>query len=285
MTMLNQCSLVPKVTIGIPVYNGERYLRKVLESVALQSFADFTVIISDNASTDATNSICLEYAERDNRFIYVRQNTNIGMLDNFKYILTKCNTKYFVYLAVDDSWRPDFLKKNIAALENNSNAICSISKVVIEKNGKLLRESNGTYPLEKSSIENLKHYILTLPNDNSRFYGVFRPSVLHEAFLDLRPFHAGDWYMMAVTLMYGTHLEIDEVLMHREAAEPGRYQKNVKIDNKRFLDQIFPILPMTMALIKRVNFMLVMKLFFPLLRLNYLKSKENIKFILSKRKN
>ena len=137
MTMLNQCSRVSKVTVGIPVYNGERYLRKALESVASQNFTDFTVIISDNASTDATNSICLEYAERDNRFIYVRQDTNIGMFDNFKYILTKCNTEYFVYLAADDSWRPDFLKKNIAALENNANAICSISKVALEKDGEL----------------------------------------------------------------------------------------------------------------------------------------------------
>jgi len=285
MTTLNQCSLVSKVTIGIPVYNGERYLRKALESVALQSFTDFTVIISDNASTDATSSIGLEYAEKDNRFIYVRQASNIGMFDNFKYILNKCNTEYFVYLAADDSWHPDFLKKNVASLENNANAVCSISKVVFEKDSKFLRESKGTNPLEKSRIENLKHYLWTLPNDNSRLYGVFRPSVLRQAFLGLHPLHAADWYMMAVTLMHGTHLEIDDVLMHREAAEPSRYNNNVKVDNKGFLDQIFPVLPMTMALIKRFNPGLTIKLFFPLLRLNYLKSKEYVKYILSTRNN
>lgn len=277
--MLKQTQVNPKVTIGIPVYNGDRYLRKALESVVLQSYTNFTVILSDNASTDGTNAICSEYAKRDNRINYDRQKHNIGGFDNFKYVLSKCKTDFFVYLAADDSWHPDFLKKNIEVLENDENVICCVSKVVFEKDGNLLHKSNGTFQLDGSSLYNLKRYLSCLPNDNSRFYGVFRPFVLHEAFAGLSPFHATDWYMMAVTLLFGKHFEVDEFLMNREIAEPTRYLNNVKIDNKGIVNQIFPLVPMTCALIRLLGIRQAMKIGWPLLRLNYLKHKEYLSHI------
>jgi glycosyltransferase involved in cell wall biosynthesis len=280
MKKLNQPRTNSKITIGIPVYNGEHYLRKALESVVLQSYMDFTVIISDNASTDGTNAICLEYEQRDNRIVYNRQKANIGGFDNFKYILNRCKTEYFVYLAADDSWHPNFLQKNIELLESDKEIVCCISKVVFEKDGTLLHNSNGTFQLDGLRDDNLKRYLLCLPNDNSRFYGVFRPFVLHEAFVGLRPFHATDWYMMAVTLMYGKHIEVDEVLMYREVAEPSRYLNSVRVDNNGLIYQIFPLLPMTCALIRRLNIRQSLKIVWPLIRLNYIKHKEYLNYLL-----
>ena len=97
MTMPNQIPLASKLTIGIPVYNGERLLGKAIESVLSQSYALFNVIISDNASTDTTSSICTGFAEKDSRITYVKQEKNIGAFENFKFLINQCNSKYFVF--------------------------------------------------------------------------------------------------------------------------------------------------------------------------------------------
>ena len=79
----------PKVSIGMPVYNGEKHLRQSLDALVSQSFKDFELIISDNASTDKTRDICIEYCEQDDRIKYFRQSINIGGWPNFKYVLDK----------------------------------------------------------------------------------------------------------------------------------------------------------------------------------------------------
>ncbi len=102
---------VATVSIGMPVYNGEKYIREALDTLLDQSFVDFDLLISDNASTDATESICLEYAERDARITYVRQQSNIGAAANFRYVLQHAAGKYFMWAAYDDRWSRDWLEK------------------------------------------------------------------------------------------------------------------------------------------------------------------------------
>jgi len=80
---------VPKVTIGIPVFNGDQFLRKSIESIINQSYQDIEIIISDNCSTDNTQTICLEYASRDNRIRYIRQPKNYGSINNFVVLLSE----------------------------------------------------------------------------------------------------------------------------------------------------------------------------------------------------
>lgn len=94
----------PKVSIGMPVYNGERFIREALDSLLAQTFADFELIISDNASTDATESICRSYAERDARVRYLRQRKNIGAIPNFQAVLNEARGEYFMWAAADDVW-------------------------------------------------------------------------------------------------------------------------------------------------------------------------------------
>ncbi len=94
----------PKVSIGMPVYNGDDFIRRALDSVLNQTFTDFEVIISDNASDDETEIICREYAAKDDRISYFRQKTNIGGTDNFLFVLNKAQSSYFSFLAHDDWW-------------------------------------------------------------------------------------------------------------------------------------------------------------------------------------
>ena len=107
----------PVVTIGLPVYNGERTIKKSLNSIIEQTFNDFQVIISDNNSTDNTGRICQEYSKNYPKITFFQQNENIGPLNNFKFVLDSASSEYFVWLSADDVWEPTFLEKNINILQ------------------------------------------------------------------------------------------------------------------------------------------------------------------------
>jgi glycosyltransferase involved in cell wall biosynthesis len=109
----------PKVSIGMPVYNGEEFIREALDSLLAQTFTDFELIISDNASTDGTEAICREYSSNDNRIRYIRQSENKGAMPNFQIVLDESIGKYFMWAADDDFWRPSFIEKCINFLEQN----------------------------------------------------------------------------------------------------------------------------------------------------------------------
>ncbi len=93
---------VPSVSIGMPVYNGEKYIREALDSLLAQTFEDFELIISDNCSTDGTSIVCKEYASRDSRIRYIRQDTNIGANANFEFVLGQASGDFFMWEACDD---------------------------------------------------------------------------------------------------------------------------------------------------------------------------------------
>ncbi|MGK2855732.1 MAG: glycosyltransferase family 2 protein, partial [Thermoanaerobaculia bacterium] len=99
----------PQLTIGMPVYNGARYIREALDSLLGQTFRDFEIFISDNASTDATPEICEEYRRRDARIRVVRQSENRGLLSNFRAVLEGARGDMFTWAAADDVWDPRWL--------------------------------------------------------------------------------------------------------------------------------------------------------------------------------
>lgn len=107
---------LPLVNIGMPVYNGEEYIRDALNSLLEQTFRDFELIISDNASTDLTGEICQEYAQRDSRIVYVRQNENIGAAANFQFVLERAQAHIFMWAAYDDKWAKNHLMKATSLL-------------------------------------------------------------------------------------------------------------------------------------------------------------------------
>ncbi len=99
----------PKVSIGLPVYNGESFLDEALSSLRGQTFKDFELIISDNASTDSTADIIARHAAVDSRIKYVRQPENIGASENFLFVLSKARAELFMWAAHDDVWEENWL--------------------------------------------------------------------------------------------------------------------------------------------------------------------------------
>ena len=127
----------PTITIGVPVYNGANYLRDALGSIARQTFQDYRVIISDNASTDATPEIARSAAAADPRIAYRRNPVNIGGNCNFDKVFAHCTTPYFVWIGHDDMIAPEFLATCLESLESRPDVVQSACRTLyIDPEGK-----------------------------------------------------------------------------------------------------------------------------------------------------
>lgn len=203
------------LSIGLPVFNGERYLRFTVDSLLGQSFCDFELIITDNASTDSTMLICQEYAARDPRIKYFRNMENMGAAQNFNLAFSLAKGKYFKWAAADDVLSPDFLEKCIKVLENDPSIILCYSKVDrINSSG----EVDGTYdyPMRVSyPSAHIRFSDLILTNHFCiAVFGVIRYQALVQTPL-IGKYVGSDRVLLAVLGLQGRLCEIPEYLFHR----------------------------------------------------------------------
>ena len=110
-------SAPPKLSVGLPIYNSEKYLAEAIEALLGQTYADFELIISDNASTDGTPDICHHYESLDSRVRYFRQPRNIGLAPNHNFVADQARGEYFKWAAGDDLYGRDLLARCVAALD------------------------------------------------------------------------------------------------------------------------------------------------------------------------
>lgn len=114
---MSTSSRAPRVSIAVPVYNGERFLRESLDSLLAQTFEDFELVIADNASTDGTEAIGREYAARDPRVRYFRNERNLGGPGNFRRVFRLSRGEYHKWSTGDDFWEPTLVEKCVAVLD------------------------------------------------------------------------------------------------------------------------------------------------------------------------
>lgn len=124
--------MVLKITIGMTAFNSEKTIRASVESLLCQTWREFEMILSDDASTDSTELICRELAAQDSRIKYVRQEVNIGPLANFSYTLKQAHSEYFMWASHDDLWHPSFIEKCIAELDEHTDAGFAITRWIVE---------------------------------------------------------------------------------------------------------------------------------------------------------
>ncbi len=152
------------ISVGLPVFNGEKYVSDAIRSVLSQTYKNFELIISDDASTDTTGDICLKFAKNDSRIKVFQQQKNIGFLKNFNFVLKKARHKYFVWIGQDDYWDKTFLEKLfnlIAKDEENVLSMCNTINVAVEKN--------------KSSIFQIEKYpFQDFTNNETRFESLLK---------------------------------------------------------------------------------------------------------------
>src|ERR1043165_9639676 len=123
-----------KVSIGLPVYNGANYLAESIDSILQQTYSDFELIISDNASTDATEELCRSYAARDGRVRYFRQKQNLGCALNSNFVFRQSTGEYFKWISHDDLHAPRFVERCVEVPDRDpSVSICCPKGVLIDE--------------------------------------------------------------------------------------------------------------------------------------------------------
>jgi len=131
---------MPTVSIGLPVYNGENYLERSLETILSQSFDDFELIVSDNASTDSTRKICESYCKQDDRIQYNRSEKNMGAAWNFNRAFELSSGKYFKWAAHDDMLAADFLLRCVETMERDHSVVLCHSEIeIIDEQGRPIK--------------------------------------------------------------------------------------------------------------------------------------------------
>ena len=217
----------PRISLGLPVYNGDNFLEQALDSILSQTFEDFELIISDNASTDRTEAICCAYAARDERIRYFRSQENLGASANFNRVFTLSLGKYFKWAAHDDLHQPDFLSRCIQILDQDPSVVLAYTRAVtIDQNKKPIRTEWGAGQ-ELSSLmphrrfrEGLAPLRTPLPLP---MFGVIRASILRNTHL-LAGYPDCDLALLAELSLYGRFHEVPEPLFlqreHNHRAGP-----------------------------------------------------------------
>lgn len=209
---------MPLVSIGLPVYNGQRYLRRALDCLLGQDYHNFELLISDNASTDQTMQICEEYAVRDRRITVNVNQTNVGIIGNFQLVLDRARGKYFMWAAHDDTWAGTFVSSMVRELENHPDAAVAMSGVErIHENGtphdvvRYAERANPndmtTFQLALALAEGTPHHLF--------IYGLFRTAFLRQAFQNFPRVIAADRLMMLQAALSARFRYVDEVLHTR----------------------------------------------------------------------
>jgi glycosyltransferase involved in cell wall biosynthesis len=130
----------PTLSIGLPVYNGERHIEHALQSFLAQTYTDFEIVICDNASSDATEEICRRYVERDARVRYHRNERNVGAAPNFNLAFERAAAPYFKWAAHDDICLPDYLEACMdVMLRDPSVVLCHSEIDLIDDAGEVIR--------------------------------------------------------------------------------------------------------------------------------------------------
>ncbi len=219
MTGSGQSSPTPRVSIGMAIYNGQEYVREALDSLLGQSFGDFELIISDNASTDATEAICRAYSARDRRIRFVRQRENIGAIANFRFVLNESRGEYFLWASHDDVRDLSSLRKLVELLDHNPGAILASSRFdFIDRIGKPKKcKTDWQRVFSGAKRIQLLRFILAGTQKAVHVYGLYRADLLRnraelESFTDEQP--GWDIALLFNLLIAADFVIGEEVLFH-----------------------------------------------------------------------
>ncbi|MGA8260933.1 MAG: glycosyltransferase family 2 protein [Arenicellales bacterium] len=219
----------PMVSIGMPVWNGERFLQKAIDSLLGQTFTDFELLISDNASTDATPEIVRGALQRDPRVRYDRLDENIGASPNYNRVLRRTRGRYFTWAACDDVYLPRWLEETFRALTENPGAVLAHTRTrFIDEHDRTIKEekpgrrhtAGSISPVERLyDIAYVRHACLQL-------YGLI-PRQAAERTGGFQSITAADRVVLVKLALMGRFIKLPEVLF-LSRRHPGMSRQLVK---------------------------------------------------------
>jgi len=243
---------IPLISIGLPVYNGDKFLSIALDSLINQTFQDFEIIIFDNASTDNTANICKKFKEKDQRIKYFRNKKNIGARNNFNIILNYVNTPYFMWAAHDDVWEPTYIEELIVQLTlDKSRALIFSMFDSIDENGNVVRNyPKMTNLLTQFSSNDMFFRVHQFINFNERdgkanlIYGIMRTKIIKKigGIIQYSDKTFGiDNLTLLLILLEGKFYIMNKLLFHKRIYD-NKNSKNKRYNYKSILNVVHQIM-------------------------------------------
>jgi glycosyltransferase involved in cell wall biosynthesis len=238
----------PQVSVGLPVYNGERFIAQAIESILSQTFGNFELIISDNASTDATEQICREYAAKDSRVRYYRSDQNRGAAWNHNRVVELARGPYFRWQCHDDYCDPTFLEKCFAGIQSDPGVVLCYPRFVrVDEQGKQFGVKSSK--VVGGAEPHVRFRSLIYRRDScEEIYGITRTSVIRKTAL-IGAYSNSDDTFLAELILHGRFHEVPEPLffyrLHRTQstkAYPSRTERMAWFDPSATGQISFPFL-------------------------------------------
>jgi glycosyltransferase involved in cell wall biosynthesis len=221
---------IPRVSVGLPVYNGENFVEQAIDSILRQTFVDFELIISDNASTDATETICRTFAERDRRIRYYRNPKNIGGMPNFNRLVSLARGNYFKWAAHDDLCAPEFLEECVAVLDREPTVVlCHSLTQTIDQHGRVVDQDGPRSRIDSvNPRERFLDIVMPLTLGSVWFFqfGVIRIQALRNSSLQ-GAYPSADRILLAELALAGRFHQIPKLLFF-ERRHPDQYSNAVR---------------------------------------------------------
>jgi len=263
----------PAVSIGLPVFNGEKSVRKTIESVLSQTFKNFELIISDNASTDSTYEICKEFEEKDKRIRCIQQKNNMGPWWNFKFVLKEAKSNYFLWAAADDYISDNYLESNLEVIRNNKNCIGSVGETnyfgttvdelkpvlndsLMGKINKKVRRWLSSYFIDsfQGTYNEKIRMSLKWTGAGLYMYGIFKTDIFRKSMPNEKFFGLESVFLLNL-IKYGDIIFNNDTQIEKFVGKGGQSASGMfhllKIYETNFLTRIFPLLPFTIWVLKK----------------------------------
>lgn len=212
--------MAPRVSIGLPVYNGAKYLHGSLQSLLNQDFEDFELVISDNASTDETEEICRSYAAMDRRIRYRRNSVNIGSSRNYRQVFESARGEFFKWCSHDDVCHPAFLRRCLEVFDAELPSVVLVYPLcdLIDEAGHVVGRAQGSVETRQARPHRRLAHVLRNFSYAYPIWGVIRAECLRRTGLT-----GSVWYwdevLLAEVALYGEIVEVAEVLSEQRCHE------------------------------------------------------------------
>lgn len=211
--------LPPRITVGLPVYNGKNYVREAIESVLHQTFTDFELLINDNCSTDGTAEICEAYARGDRRIHYLRQSRNLGASPNINSLVHRARGEYFIWIMHDDRHGSRLLELCSQVLDRHPDVVLAYPRMIdIDAAGRpIAPHPEDCHLMEDRPHERFERNLRRMGIVNARL-GLIRTAQLRQTIL-IEPYHSSDHVHQAELTLLGKFYEVPEYLYFRRVHE------------------------------------------------------------------
>lgn len=226
----------PLVSIGVPTYNRPVGLRNILNLLTKQTYDNIEIIVSDNCSeNEEVEKVALEFSSKDSRIKYFRQTENIGMYDNFSFVLKEAKGDYFMWASDDDEFLPEFIEKCLPVLESNPKIVlCSPVCRVFANGEEVMKFKPDFHTVGLSTIERMKKIAFYIKKGHGALYGLYRRKDLQK--ITLRTYIDCDGLLLLELSQHGEFYMLPEELMIAQQGITNKEQKSLTYQKKKLIE-------------------------------------------------